>query len=134
MLNTRPLARLTRALGAAVLAVGAVAAHAGGGVYWSVNVDTPVHGAGRVGTTFSNSPYGVVGAVPHVVMPAPMHHPRVVYAPPAVVYAPPPHYGHPGHGHGAHGWGWGHRHHHHHHHGGHGDWRGHEERRGHHGH
>jgi hypothetical protein len=138
MLNTRPLAHLARALGAAVLALGAAAsAHAGGGVYWSVNVDTPMHGAGRVGTTFSNSPYGVVGGMPHVVMPAPVvvHQPRVVYAPPpAVVYAPPAYYGHPGHVHGARWWGHHHRHHGHHHHGGHGGWRGHDERRGHHGH
>lgn len=45
------LATLTAALMGA-----AGTAHAGQGVFWAVNVDAPIQGAGRVGTTFSNTP------------------------------------------------------------------------------
>ncbi|MFN3887547.1 MAG: hypothetical protein ACK4MG_11340 [Aquabacterium sp.] len=131
MLKARPFAHLVRLAGVVALVAGSAAASAGGGVYWSVNVDTPMHGVGRIGTTMSNSPYGVVVAAPQVVMPVPVvvHQPRVVYAPPpAVVYGPPVRYVHPGHGMRA-GWGRHHHHHHHHHHGhGHDGWRGHHGR------
>lgn len=130
MLNTRPFAHVARIAGLLALAAGAAAAHAGGGVYWSVNVDAPMQGVGRVGTTVSNAPYGapygMVVAAPQVIMPAPVvvGHPRVVYAPPpAVVYGPPVRYLEPVRYIQP---GWGYHHHHHHH--GHGGWRGHHGR------
>lgn len=76
------LATLTAALMGA-----AGTAHAGQGVFWAVNVDAPIQGAGRVGTTFSNTPHGLYGPQPVIVAPP------VVYAPaPRVVYAPQPVY------------------------------------------
>lgn len=77
------------------------AAQAGQGVFWAVNVDAPLQGAGRVGTTFSNSPRGLYGPGP------------VVIAPP-VVYAPQPVYvqREPGYRRCPPRWAWGWRHHH----------------------
>ena len=82
-----PIARTTsRLAGLATLAAltvsllaAPVAAQAGQGVFWAVNVDAPIQGAGRVGTTFSNTPRGLYGPA------------QVVIAPP-VVYAPQPVY------------------------------------------
>jgi hypothetical protein len=76
--HTASLAGLVAALMAA-----SVSAHAGGGVYWAVNVDAPVQGMGYVSTAVSNTPRGVYAPAPVVYAPAP-----VVYAPPPVVYAP----------------------------------------------
>ncbi|MEK6670018.1 MAG: hypothetical protein AABZ19_14440 [Pseudomonadota bacterium] len=75
------------------------------GVYWAVNVDAPIQGAGRVGTTFSNTPRGLYGPAPVVIAPP------VVYAP-RPVYVPQPVYVQRGHDHRRRlpHWGW--RHHH----------------------
>ncbi len=71
----------------AALAGAAGSAQAGQGVFWSVNVNAPIQGAGHVGTTFSNTPRGLYGHGPVVIAPP------VVYAPaPRVVYAPQPVY------------------------------------------
>lgn len=96
-------------------------AMAGGNqVNWSVNIDAPLQGSGRVSTAISNTRGGynqgygqgyyqqepVAYMPPPAVMYAPP--PRVVYAP-RVMYAPPPmYYGAP-----AYGYGYG-RHHGHH--------------------
>jgi hypothetical protein len=93
-------------------ALGAVGAQAGqGGVYWSVNIDAPSHGGGRVGTVVSNTPRGIHGPAPVIIAPP------VVYAPQPVYHARPPafhvdsRHGHAPHWRGGHGW-WKHRHHH----------------------
>ena len=102
------LAALTASL------LGAVGgAQAGQGVHWAVNVEAPLQGFGRVGTTFSSSPRGLYGHAP------------VVIAPP-VVYAPQPVYVQRGHGHGRcpPRWGWGHQHRDHGHHGRHDGYHG----------
>jgi hypothetical protein len=78
-------------------------AQAGQGVYWSVNVGVPLHGVGRVGTTFSNMPPGVYGAAPVLIAPP------VLYAP-RPMYGPQPVYVLRGHGHCPPRWGWGHNH------------------------
>lgn len=78
-MNTPRLVTLSRLVLAAGLVAASVGAQAGGGVYWAVNVDAPIQGAGRVATTVSNTRHGMYG-----------HGAPVVYAPPAVVYAPPP--------------------------------------------
>ncbi len=83
-MNTSRFASLSRLVLAAGLVAASVGAHAGGGVYWSVNVDAPVQGMGRVSTAVSNTRWGVAPAQQFVYAPAP-----VVYAPPPVVYAPP---------------------------------------------
>lgn len=86
------------------------AAQAGQGVFWAVNVDAPIQGAGRVGTTFSNTPRGLYGPAPVVIAPPVVYAPRPVYAPQPVYVqrepifvegrrCPPR-------------WGWGWRHHH----------------------
>lgn len=62
-------------------------AHAGGGVYWAVNVNAPVQGMGYVSTAVSNTRYGVYSPAPVVYAPAP-----VVYVPPAVIVQPRPVY------------------------------------------
>lgn len=83
--NASRLAALAALTASLLCAAGA--AHAGGGVYWAVNVDAPMQGMGRVGTTFSNTPRGLYGPAPVVIAPP------VVYAPaPRVVYAPQPVY------------------------------------------
>jgi len=76
------------------------AAQAGQGVYWAVNVDAPIQGAGRVGTTFSNTPRGLYGPAPVVIAPPVVYAPRPVYVQREPEYrrCPPR-------------WGW--RHHHH---------------------
>lgn len=87
----------------------AASAHAGGGVYWSVNVATPV----GVSTSVSNTRHGVYGPAPVVYAPAPVYveqrpvyvEPRPIYVPAPVVYEEPRHYCPPR-------WGWHHRHHH----------------------
>jgi len=108
MNTTSRFASLSRLAFVAGLVAVAANAHAGGGVYWAVNVNAPVQGMGYVSTAVSNTRYGVYApapvlyASPVVVVP-----PRPVYAPePVVVYQElrrcEPHGG----------WGW--RHHHHH--------------------
>lgn len=132
-LLNRPLTRMTRKVAraslVAVLAAAGLSAHAGGGVYWAVNVDAPLQGMGRVATSVSNAPYGgqqvyvqqqpvyvqqqpvYVQQQPVYVQPQPVYvQPRQVYAPMPVVYAPAPVQIRP--------WGfrpewaWGHHHHH----------------------
>jgi hypothetical protein len=77
-MNTPRLVTLSRLVLVAGLGLASACAQAGGGVYWSVNVDAPTQGLGRIATTVSNTPRGVY------MQPAP-----VVYGPP-VVYAPAP--------------------------------------------
>jgi len=72
------LVSLSRLVSAAGLVVASVGAQANGGVHWSVNVDAPLQGLGRISTEVSSSPRGRAYAVP------------VVYAPQPVVYAPAP--------------------------------------------
>lgn len=116
-------ALLSRCVAGCALALSAACVQAGG-VYWAVNVDAPLQGMGRVGTTVSNSRWGVVqqpGVVayappvvmypPAVVMPAP---PRVIYMQPAPQVVAPL-YGYPVPMVERPRW-----HHHHHHH--HDDW------------
>lgn len=94
-MNTSRLISLSRFVQLAGLVSGLIAvsasAHAGGGVYWAVNVDAPVQGMGYVSTAVSNTPRGVYTQAPVVYAPAPVVYapPRVVYAPRQVVYAPP---------------------------------------------
>lgn len=135
-MNTSRLISLSRFVQSAGLVVGlmaaSVSAHAGGGVYWAVNVDAPVQGMGRVSTAVSNTPRGVYGQTPVVYAPAPVVYAPapVVYAPRPVVYAPPPvvvqpravyvpapvaYYPEPRRCEPRGGWGWRGRHHHHHH-------------------
>lgn len=108
--SSSPLARMAPWVSLAALTVsllgGAGSAQAGQGVHWAVNVEAPLQGFGRVGTTFSSSPRGLYGHAP------------VVIAPP-VVYVPQPVYVQRGHGHGRYAprWGWGHQHRDHGHHG-----------------
>ncbi len=88
------------------LALASASAMAGGNqVNWSVNIDAPLQGSGRISTQMSNQRGGYYGA-PVAYMPPP----AVMYAPPPpprVVYAPQPvYYGAPAYGH---------RPHHHHH-------------------
>lgn len=117
-MNTPRITMLSRLVVAAGLVAVSALAHAGGGnVYWAVNVDAPVQGAGRISTAVSNTRRGVAAdrgydrggyydAQP------------VVYAPPQVIYAPPPpvyvqprgYYGEPAPMEGR-DWGYG-RHHH----------------------
>lgn len=93
-MNTSRLALLSRFAIAAGLVAATAAAHAGGGVYWSVNVDAPIQGAGRVSTAVSNTRWGVAPQQGYYA-PAPVVYapPPVVYAPPAVVVQPSPVYG-----------------------------------------
>lgn len=87
-MNTSRLISLSRFVQSAGVVAGlmvaSASAHAGGGVYWSVNVDAPVQGMGYVSTAVSNTPRGVYAPSPVVYAPAP-----VVYAPRQVVYSPP---------------------------------------------
>lgn len=78
-----------RALGAVLVvssALGAGVAHAGD-VYWSVGIDAPTDGAGRVRTHVGNVPPAPRVVVPPVVVAAP---PPVVVHPGYPVYAEPP--------------------------------------------
>lgn len=128
-MNTSRLISLSRFVQSAGLVAGlmaaSVSAHAGGGVYWAVNVDAPVQGMGRVSTAVSNTPRGVYGQAPVVYAPAPVVYaprpvvysppvvvqPRAVYMPAPVAYYPAPRRCEPR---GGWGWGWRERHHHHH--------------------
>lgn len=101
-MQTSSLIRTLQRVAAMAALVGGASAAQAGGVYWAVNVDAPSHGGGRIGTTISNSHWGMRGPAPVVVLPQPVYQP--VYQ---VGY--PAH--RPSHDH-AHG------HHHHHHHGG----------------
>lgn len=132
-MNTSRLISLSRFVQSVGLVAGlmavSVSAHAGGGVYWAVNVDAPVQGMGRVSTAVSNTPRGVYGQAPVIYAPAPVvyapapvvYAPRqVVYAPPVVVqpravYVPAPvaYYPSPRRCEPRGGWGWRERHHHH---------------------
>lgn len=126
-MNTSRLATLTRFVLAAGCVAAATSAHAGGGVYWAVNVDAPMQGAGRVSTSVSNTPRGVYvqpapvyyAPAPVVYAPAPVvYRPApVVVQPPARIYMPPPMvvYEEPRRQEPRGPWGWRHRHHHHHH-------------------
>ena len=118
MNTTSRFATLSRLALVAGFVAAAANAHAGGGVYWAVNVNAPVQGMGYVSTAVSNTRHGVYSPAPVVYAPAP-----VVYAPPAVVVQPRPVYV-PGpavvyqeprrcNPRGAWAWGW-RRHHHHH--------------------
>lgn len=115
-MNTNRFTKLSRFARHTVVAAGFVAAAASahaGGVYWAVNVATPV----GVSTSVSNTRHGVYGpavayapapvvyAPPVYVQPRPVYvQPRPVYVPAPVVYEEarfcPPR------------WGWHHRHHH----------------------
>jgi len=87
-------------------------AQAGQGVYWAVNVDAPIQGAGRVGTTFSNTPRGVHGGPTVVVAPPVVYAPQPVYAPrPVYVQREPEYRRCPPRWLSGVGWGWHHRHH-----------------------
>lgn len=81
MNTTSRFATLSRLAVLAGLVAAATSAHAGGGVYWAVNVNAPVQGMGYVSTAVSNTRYGVYSPAP------------VVYAPPVVVVQPRPVYG-----------------------------------------
>jgi hypothetical protein len=90
MTSKKPLLA-TLALSAAGL-FAAPAAHAGGNVFWSIDIRAPLDPYGAsIGTTIGNAPRHVyrpapvVYAPPVVVAPAPVY-----YAPPPVYYAPPP--------------------------------------------
>jgi hypothetical protein len=102
-MNTKRFIAVSRLAVAATLVAASACAHAGGGVYWSVNVDAPVQGAGRVSTAVSNVRQGVVvdraddrsydrgydrGYERAYYEPAP----RVVYAPPPVIVQQPVYY------------------------------------------
>jgi len=113
------LVSLSRLVSAAGLVLASVGAQANGGVHWSVNVDAPLQGLGRISTEVSSSPRGRAYAVPVVYAPQPVvyapapvvvrhHHP--VYAQP-VVYVPPRHFHHGAHA----GWRWRHEQRHHQH-------------------
>ncbi|MFZ4551210.1 MAG: glutelin [Aquabacterium sp.] len=119
-MNASRFSLLRRGAVGAFLALGAVVAHAGG-VFWAVNVDAPLQGVGRVGTTVSNSRWGVVqqpGVVAYAPPPVVMYPQAVIMPPqPRVVYMPPPQvvtplYGYPVPVVERPNW----RHHHHHHH------------------
>lgn len=127
-MNTSRLISLSRFVLSAGLVAGlmaaSVSAHAGGGVYWAVNVDAPVQGMGRVSTAVSNTPRGVYGQAPVVYAPAPVVYaqrpvvyqspvvvqPRAVYVPAPVAYHPAPRRCEP-----RSRWAWHGRHHHRHH-------------------
>lgn len=105
---TRHVSRWAALAAVTVALLGASgAAHAGGGVYWAVNVDAPLQGMGRVGTTFSNTPRGLYGPAPVVIAPPVVYAPQPVYVQPAPVYVEgrrcPPRWGHH---HGDEYWGW----------------------------
>jgi len=87
-MNTKRLAAVTRLAVAATLVAASACAHAGGGVYWAVNVDAPTQGLGRVSTTVSNTPHGVYAQGPQVVygVPQVVYAPQPVYVPQPVVY------------------------------------------------
>ena len=114
-----PLARTTsRLAGLATLAALTAsllaapgAAQAGQGVFWAVNVDAPIQGAGRVGTTFSNTPRGLYGPAQVVIAPPVVYAPQPVYVP-QPVYAPQPVYvqREPEYRRCPPRWAWGHRH------------------------
>jgi hypothetical protein len=87
-MNTNRFVTMSRLLLAAGLVAASAAAQAGGGVYWSVNVDAPVQGLGNVSTAISNTRHGVY-AQPAQVYYAPQ---QVVYTQPAVVVQPRPVY------------------------------------------
>ncbi|MFT3856156.1 MAG: hypothetical protein QM742_01120 [Aquabacterium sp.] len=82
-MNTPRFVTLSRLVLTAGLVLAAAAAQAGGrdNVYWSVNVDAPMQGAGRVSTSFSNTRQGMYRDQAPVMM---------YGAPPPVVYAPAP--------------------------------------------
>ena len=106
-MQTSSFIRIVQRVVALAALAGGVSAAQAGGVYWAVNVDAPSHGGGRVGTTLSNSPWGVYGPAPVIVAPPVVVAPRPVYQ---VGYPG----GHPGHrhAHGHHRW-WGGKHRHH---------------------
>ncbi len=87
MNTTSRIATLSRLALVAGFVAASASAHAGGGVYWAVNVNAPVQGMGYVSTAVSNTRHGVYAPAPVVYAPAP-----VVYAPPAVVVQPRPVY------------------------------------------
>lgn len=76
-MNTHRTHTLSRWLALGALVAASTSALAGDRVYWSVSVNAPLQGLGAVGTTISNTRYGVVAQ------------PQVHYAPAPVVYAPP---------------------------------------------
>jgi hypothetical protein len=92
------LSRLITAVGF-VLASAAAQAGGNGNVYWSVNVDAPTQGNGRLSTSFSNTRHGMYREPQQVV-----YVPQPVLVQPGRVYYGEPEYDRPG---------WG-RHHHHH--------------------
>lgn len=97
-MNSPRFVTLSRLIMAAGFVVASAAAQAGGNnnVYWSVNVDAPLQGAGRVSTSFSNTRGGYgYGPAPVYYAPAP-----IVIQQAVPVYDDRP--------------GWGRRHHRHH--------------------
>ncbi len=107
MTKTRSLYAMVAAAGVALAALGGVsAAHAHGGVSWSVGIGVP---GVVVGATNGYPAYAA--PAPVYVAPSPVYYappPPVVYAPRPVYYAPPvvvaPSYGYGYYGHRHHGW------------------------------
>ena len=106
-MNAPRFVTLVRMVAVAGCVVASAAAHAGGrdNVYWSVNIDAPTQGAGRVSTSFSNTRRGVYAEpVPVVYAPQPV----VIQAPGRVYYRDEPRYYGPGPGYyGPRGYGYG---------------------------
>lgn len=101
-MNSHRFVTLSRLIAVLGFALSSAAVQAGGNnVYWSVNVDAPMQGSGRLQTSFSNTRGGMYREpAPVVYAPAPV----VIHAPGRVHYRDEPRY-------------YGHRHHHHHRHG-----------------
>lgn len=106
-MNSPRFVTLSRLITAVGFVIASAAVQAGGNnVYWSVNVDAPMQGAGRVSTSFSNTRHGMYGygqPAPVVYAPAP-----VIIQAPGQVYYREPGRDHRDYRHHA-------RHHHHHH-------------------
>ena len=83
-MKTTRFVTLSRLITAVGFVLASAAAQAGGNVYWSVNVDAPTHGNGRVSTSFSNSRHGVGAGYREPVVYAPA--PVVIHAPGRVYY------------------------------------------------
>jgi len=101
-MNSPRFVFLSRLITAVGFVVASAAVQAGGNnVYWSVNVDAPLQGAGRMSTSFSNerqsSGYGYREPAPVMMAPG-----RVYYREPEYRHHDHRHFGrHHGHRHGA---------------------------------
>jgi hypothetical protein len=99
--TSRPWCHRLRGLAVLAALTATAGAHAGGGVYWSVNVDMPVAPMGRVVTAVSNAPASVVvyrsepvyvQQQPVYVQPQPYGHQSVYVQQPPVYVQPQPVY------------------------------------------